>query len=174
MTSRNAKGFSLFELLIAVAVVGIISALAVPAYRSYIETANMTKVTANFEQGVRVGQLTFSKAKTRASMGITGTLPATVDDWVTLLNKSGVKAPGGGPAYIASTNNATSGRGDPVTGAIGVRWTPESPEIVKKNGNITPAKIARLELWRPLYLSLVEQRAIIEQESIDIRIQRKP
>ncbi len=174
MTPRKDNGYSLFELLIAVAVIGIISALAVPAYRSYIETANMTKVTANFEQGVRVGQLTFSKAKTRMAMGITGTLPLTVDDWVDLLNESGVQAPGGGPAYIPSTNNSSTGRGDPVTGAVGVRWTAERPAKVRKNGSIRPARTAKLELWRPLYLSLVEQRAIIEQDSIDIRIQRKP
>ena len=48
----TGRGFSLFELMIAVAVIGIVSALAVPAYRSYVETANMTKVTANFEQAV--------------------------------------------------------------------------------------------------------------------------
>ena len=56
-------GFSLFELMIAVAVVGILSAVAVPAYRSYIDTAAMTRVTANFEQGIRVAQSEFTKKK---------------------------------------------------------------------------------------------------------------
>ena len=42
------QGFSFFELMIAVAAVGILSAVAIPAYRGYIDTANMTKVTASF------------------------------------------------------------------------------------------------------------------------------
>jgi len=173
MTLRSSFGFSLFELMIAVAVIGIVSALAVPAYRGYIETANMTKVTANFEQGVRVAQNTFAKDKTRITIGIPASGPNDVDGWIALLNRSGVQAPGGGPAYIPSTNNKTSGRGDAVKGAIGIQWRAARSAKTRKNGKVSPAREARLTLWRPLYLSLVEQRAYITDNSIEIRVQRK-
>ncbi|MCB1644522.1 MAG: prepilin-type N-terminal cleavage/methylation domain-containing protein [Pseudomonadales bacterium] len=173
MTSDN-RGYSLFELLIAIAVIGIVSALAIPAYRTYIETANMTKVTANFEQAIRVAQLSFSKDKTRRAIGLFDTLPSTTEAWITLLNKSGVQAPGGGPAYIASSNNQTTGRGNAETGAIGVNWIDSRSESVRANGTVRPAREARLDLWRPRYLSLREQRALVTEAGVDLRNQRLP
>ena len=64
------KGFSLFELMIAVAVIGIVSAVAVPAYQAYIDTANMTRVTASFEEGVRLAANTFTRRKSRVQFEI--------------------------------------------------------------------------------------------------------
>jgi prepilin-type N-terminal cleavage/methylation domain-containing protein len=173
-SSRKQFGFSLFELLIAVAVIGIVSAFAVPAYRSYISTANMTKVTANFEQGIRVAQNAYAKNKTRVAVGLPGGLPNTTEDWIAVFNPNDMEAPGGGPAFIPSTNKKATGRGDPITGAIGVEWTPYQDAEVKKNGSVKAATDARLRLWRPLYTSLVEQRATIVDGEIDIKIQRKP
>ncbi|MDA1302273.1 MAG: prepilin-type N-terminal cleavage/methylation domain-containing protein [Proteobacteria bacterium] len=172
MERNESRGFTLFELLIAIAVIGIVSAFSVPAYRSYVETANMTKVTAGFEQGVRLAQNTFAKDKTRLAIGIPPSAPDTVEGWLELLNSNAAEAPGGGPAYIPSDNNRDSGRGDPETGAIGVQWQPFRPSTVRKNGKVRPEREARLTLWRPLYLSLVEQRAIVTTEGVDIKVQR--
>jgi type IV pilus assembly protein PilE len=166
-TSRNTSGFSLFELLITVAVIGIVSAIAVPAYRSYIETANMAKVTANFEEAVRLARNTFAKDSTRVTIGLAASAPGDTEGWITMFNRTGVAAPGGGPAYIPSDNNEESGRGDRVTGAIGVRWNSSKT----RRGKTKPA---RLELWRPLYAGLVEQRARVSTDDIEIEILRKP
>ena len=119
-TQTSQRGFSLFELMIALAVVGVLSAVAIPAYRSYIDTASMTRVAANFEQGIRVAQATFTKVKTRAALGISDPVPATTEEWLELLNSDGVQAPGGGPAYVSSRNRRDF-RGDATTGAVGVQ-----------------------------------------------------
>lgn len=175
LTNTNRQqGFSLFELMIALAVIGIVSAFAVPAYRSYVDTANMTKVTANFEQAIRLAQNEYGHNKTRVAIGLPSNLPETTEDWLTMLNGNGLEAPGGGPAFIESTNNQTTGRGDAVTGAIGVRWQAYRASSVRRNGTTRPARAARLQVWRPRYSALVEQRANIYQDEIDIVLQRRP
>ena len=68
--SSRASGFSLIELMIAIAIIGLITSFAIPAYRSYVDTANMTKVTANFQQSVRFAQHLFAQNKTRVAIGL--------------------------------------------------------------------------------------------------------
>lgn len=153
----RGAGFSLIELMIVIAVIGIISAVAIPAYNSYIETARMTKVTANFQEAIRLVQNTFAKDKTLVAIGITRSAPDNAADWIALFNTTGAEAPGGGPAYLDQKD------GDEDTGAIGVKWKNAKPGF--------KSKPARIELRRPAYLSLVEQRARITSENeIEIKV----
>ena len=59
-TAAHARGFTLIEVLIALAIVGILSAIAVPSYFSYIERANRADAKATLMDATQFMQRFYS------------------------------------------------------------------------------------------------------------------
>ena len=126
---QNRKGFTLIELMIVVAIIGILAAVAIPGFMTYIKNSKTSEAKTNLD-AIKKGALAYYEAEHYDSTGMTA------------MSKQ----------YPNTGTDARKLGAEPTEKTIGVKQSPATDDI-KKTMNRAPWSLLNFKLTSPVYYS---------------------
>ncbi len=146
-SASRYKGFTLLELMVVIAIIGILASISAPIFRDYIANANMVKVSQHYLYAARFAESELRRLQAQAvlssNQSLADLLPSE-EEFIDQLNGQGAKAPGGGPAYAPESGDG---------GVIGIEVTGEGTGLI-------------IRVHRPAYHELEAASRVISYEDL--------
>lgn len=98
-------------------------ALTDPVVVGGMQISSLTRAVSHYEEAVRLARSTYVKSNTQVALGLTSTAPSDTSGWISIFDRGRNPAPGGGPAYAASSDDRLGRVGVVSTSAAGVTIT---------------------------------------------------